>query len=312
MIKVPQRPTWVLLQTPIPASQSTSLLGCFVGLPGDPTSEIVPISPEQRRALGQELDSQGNSWTSQRSSFRSHYDSARSNHIRAKLDQLFQFATSTSKKQGHQLVADEVTTQKLNSHRAAFLKLIKNPEIRRELLDLLEVRGGRAYMVVATRSFNSANVEISDGAMKEKSGSVELPAKAIVEAASHGTVQGDFIPNPKVEAGRKQTAAFTSSQVFEDQSIYSIEYRKVASKRITLFFKSSTGRNPELGDVAEVDWGAGSFQDECEEVMYEDDELVVGGTVENEGKQAFEDNDLFISEEDLEVADLLTEDALLA
>jgi len=302
MIRHRQQPTFVLLKDPLSASEK-NVLGRFVADPTNPNHDFAPSKNIGTLADILELDS--NSWEVKRSSFRSVLVAAKETSFRARLEHIFKLSLSDNRRDDWKLNSECVLTRRLKLHRQMFQRLMKEDAIKEELLDLLEDNGGKVYMAVAVRSFLDAKIEINGGIDQEVEVVATIPVGEAATATSSGAVPKNALPNPSMEAVRKRQADWATSHVTDGEQIYQIEYRVIRSRKGGFMSFGSGIGVPQFGEIAEVEWGSGTFHESKKAVIYEDDEDdqdEVDGDI---------DDDIGISEESLTIKDLGASGAIL-
>ncbi|KAH6972602.1 hypothetical protein EDB80DRAFT_693557 [Ilyonectria destructans] len=255
MIRRSKRPTFVLLNDPLPSSGPHSdILGRFVADPGNPTDEYAPADPELTTTL---LEEDGDCLLETvRTTAQAFMSAAREDSARAALRSLFSFSAGASQRKTWRIDTTRVVTRRLTNHRHFFTLLVRNQNLRAELMDLLAENSGKVYMAVATRSCVDASVEVMDAAQSDVGVKGSVPVGAVV--ATGVGVRAAAI-DPSMEASINRLADWGNSHIIEGECIFQVEYRIIKAKRPGLFGLGGRSLELQFGQIAETKWGSGTF-----------------------------------------------------
>ncbi|KAH7141566.1 hypothetical protein B0J13DRAFT_60334 [Dactylonectria estremocensis] len=302
MIRRSQRPTFVLLSDPLPGSgPHSNILGRFVADPGNPADEYAPEDPELTTTLLQE---DGNCLLETvRTTAQPFMSAAREDSARAALRSFFSFGAGVSQRRTWRIDTTRVVTRRLANHRRVFALLVRNRDLRAELMDLLAENSGTVYMAIATRSCIDASVEVMDAAQSDVGVMASVPVGAAV-AAGVGVHAAAI--DPSVEASTNRLADWGNSHIIEGECIFQVEYRIIKAKRPGLFGLGGRSLELQFGQIAKTKWGSGTFNNGVDLEVHD-----LGGGVLEEDVDWDVDEDIGLLETPLSSEDVSISGALL-
>jgi len=185
--------------------------------------------------------------------------------VQTKLGQILGVTVENGKTMEVGITSKFVRTRNLTQHYDTLKALLAHH--RQDILNLAPLaKRKKLYMVVGFKAAVDADVHKSFGEKQSISLQMAFPARAAVQAASHGTVDlGDAVDG-KVEAeGGREKNMNTSAKMLGEQ-IFAIRYRI-----LELNLKSET-EPMKHGQIVRVKHDEGVYSGDGKELVFEDDD----------------------------------------
>jgi hypothetical protein len=227
-------PVFHILRYSVPGSEH--LLGRIVSSRESPTSDYTPkslsggLAPDVFRhyLLGVQHDDAA-CFTAQ---------AARNDKLWAKLKGALSLSVESAQGGTIELKSPRITTRRLRLEGDYFQKLKAIPEVRREILAMCPF-GGRAYLIVGTMSFHTAELKRTGTRRNNSIVSGTLPIGTLAGAAAMSTAVPLALENPELGAQRshsnewttqsRTTAVGENGDAAEDaEEIFAVAYREIS------------------------------------------------------------------------------------
>ena len=217
---------YVLLADKLPAAWATKLLGRVVADPRYPSDVYAP------KRLPQDFFDDPVEVAD--TNVQITLNANRESNTEAKLYRMLGLQTSHSSDNAANFQSKRVVTRSLDLHPEKWEKLYA--KYREEVDKLLATKDckGKAYMVVAIRTFLDADIEARRGTNSAVVVESEAPVAEALNAAAVASGAPPLLPeeaNPKVKVEKKLSAAWLQKNVAEGEQVFAVRCRVVQSRR---------------------------------------------------------------------------------
>ncbi|EXA33896.1 hypothetical protein FOVG_15187 [Fusarium oxysporum f. sp. pisi HDV247] len=263
----PSKPSFLILDYPLPGSEITRLLGRFVF---DYNLPFNRSAPEDLPAFISDYMRQYNKQTSASVTIQS----TKSSTIRAKLEKALSLTAAQNSSLQYDITTARIKTYRLHDQDRAFDALIAIPSVRQEVDALFRRPNQRTrtiYIVVRIKTFLDAAVKSKQGRGATNSGEATAPVGAILSAAGIAPPIGMKV---RADWQRGANSCLTLDAKHEGEQIFAVEYRTV---KLSIFdMLRGSGAGPRFGNTRTFAWGEGvmgASSRDSEESDSEDDNI---------------------------------------
>ena len=180
-----------------------------------------------------------------------------------------------------------VRTRTLTQHPDVLDALLK--DYREEILDLLrKQKNGRAYMIVGLKTAVDGEFKSDTKVHTTATIKAALPAGAVAQAVSHGTVNPGDKADPQGKFGKDHEASRVTSFGMVGEQIFAVRYRLISLKR-PRHGKDEQVNYGEVFRVPETDGVYGEYGSEGQGQVFAENEFDDGS--------AFQDDDIELLDE---------------
>ena len=165
-------------------------------------------------------------FTTTESDFQLKVSKSKDSALRSRLYRLLSLDYSSSNLDEIEINTPTLTHRRLTNHKRVFEKLKADPEVKRDLRDMLPI-GRTAYMVVGLVEIDCASINRSKQTTKGSENSVTLPVVDVALAAASVPVSLGGIGDVEVENETTRSYNSVTTSITEDKEIIAFEYRLI-------------------------------------------------------------------------------------
>ncbi|KAB8201888.1 hypothetical protein BDV34DRAFT_161002 [Aspergillus parasiticus] len=246
-----EKPTFFVLNKPLPMSEGGGLLGlCVV----DPFRPLDIAAPQGVEKLAKEyyIEPVG------AQKLQILLKAASEKSIFGRLQSLLEVAAAKGWKKKLDIKATSVVTHGLKLHDELFQKILEDDDMVKQITGkfkyskhgMMQWRDA-LYMVVGYKTVTESAQTTEVSEHESRKAKAQLPAKEIANAFAPGVVPPGFDMNPELGEEAKEEGENKQSSKTASEQIFAVEYREITKP----FFASKAGFKPKLGNVKHGSWG---------------------------------------------------------
>jgi hypothetical protein len=233
------KPGFVFIETGLPITVSSFLLGCVVADPANPTDYFRP--KKNADAFTEYM------LEISETSYDAFVKNNKDQSLNAKVGDLLGIGTETSTGQSQRLRSGFIRTRTLMQHEDIKDILMRSPA-KDDIVELMHKYGGRGFLVVGFRSAVKGKRSKMSSTTGEVLVHMDLPVSAAVAGGTHGAVQ---LPpeqvDPTVKYSNKKGEMVKISSTIKGEHIFAVRYRVLYLKGGTATVLKESGFKAKIG-----------------------------------------------------------------
>lgn len=238
------KPGFVFIETGLPITVGSFLLGCVVADPANPTDYFRPSkNVDAFRDYMLEISE---------TSYNAFVKKNKDQSLNAKVGELLGMGADTSAEQAQRVKSGLVRTRTLMQHEDIKDMLMRSPA-KDDIVKLMHKYDGRGFLVVGFKSAVKGKISRISSTTDEILVHMDLPMSAAVAGASHGTVQ---LPaekvDPTIKYSKRKGELEERSSTMNGEHIFAVRYRALRLEDGTVTVRKEARLQAEI--EIDIDW----------------------------------------------------------